>query len=137
MVLGVRHDVPSILRAADVSVHCSIQPDPFPGVVVESLLSGAATIAANSGGVPEIINEAAVGVLTQPGDSEALAAALADLLRRDSPRAIYAVPGRDRALQLVDSAEIDEQLSTLYLSLAPKSRRAGHFASSTDRSTKG
>ena len=83
LYLGERDDIPALLRAADVSVHCSIAPDPFPGVVVESLLAGAATIASDAGGAPEMIDDPGSGILTTPGDSVALAAALEDLLSSD------------------------------------------------------
>jgi glycosyltransferase involved in cell wall biosynthesis len=122
-VLGTREDVPAILRAADVSVHCSVLPDPFPGVVVESLLAGAATIGAEAGGVPEMIDSQAVGVLVPPNDPEALASELTRLLSgTQSPRATYGPKGRVRALELVDPIVVDARVGDLYRSLAAKSR---------------
>ena len=47
--LGERSDVPDLLRTADVSVHSSVDPDPFPGVVVESMLAEALTIGSKAG----------------------------------------------------------------------------------------
>ena len=125
LYLGERDDIPALLRAADVSVHCSIAPDPFPGVVVESLLAGAATIASDAGGVPEMIDDPGSGILTTPGDSVALAAALEDLLSSDeSPRARFGPTGRAGALKLVDPFLIDSQIADLYRAMAPRSRHA-------------
>ncbi len=115
LFLGSRDDVPAILRSADVSVHCSVTPDPFPGVVVESLLSGAATVAAAAGGVPEMITSGSVGLLVEPGDSVALAVALEDLLTaEEAPRGRIGGAGRARMLELLDNERIDAQFIDLY-----------------------
>jgi glycosyltransferase involved in cell wall biosynthesis/thymidylate kinase len=125
LYLGERDDIPALLRATDISVHCSTAPDPFPGVVVESLLAGAATIAADAGGVPEMIRDQESGILTEPGDSAALAAALEELLNSDeSPRIRYGPAGRASALRLVDPFVVDRQIADLYRALAPISGQA-------------
>lgn len=116
LMLGERSDVPDLLRAADISVHCSVAPDPFPGVVIESLLSGAATIGSGAGGVLEMINSPAAGVLVPPNDPAALSRALEDLLTaRRTPRARFAEPGRAQGLVLIDEKAIDAQMERLYL----------------------
>lgn len=116
--LGARDDVPALLLAADISVHCSIRPDPFPGVVIESLLAGAATIASDLGGVPEIIQGADVGVLYPPGDASELSSHLLRLLTLEkTPRALYSVAARNRGLQLVAGESVGAQLDNLYRSL--------------------
>jgi glycosyltransferase involved in cell wall biosynthesis len=125
LYLGERGDVPALLRAADISVHCSVAPDPFPGVVIESLLAGAATIATGAGGVPEMIRDPESGILTDPGDSVALAAALEELLNSDEPpRARYGPAGRASALRLVDPFLVDSQVADLYRAIAPTSGQA-------------
>ncbi|MBX7131368.1 MAG: glycosyltransferase [Fimbriimonadaceae bacterium] len=135
--LGERKDIPDLLLAADISVHCSIKPDPFPGVVVESLLAGAATVAADVGGVPEMIDVPEVGVLYAPGDAASLSDHLLRLLtQKTSPRTEYALAARTRALQLVAPEAVDGQLDDVYRELLgtcagrganyqPLSRRVG------------
>ncbi len=113
--LGTRDDVPALLRAADISVHASVLPDPFPGVVIESMLAGAATIAARAGGTIEMIDDTVSGRLTPPGDAAALAAALSDMLTNaTSPRARFGPAARARALALVDAQAIDSALENTY-----------------------
>jgi len=112
--LGERNDVPAILRNADISVHASVRPDPFPGVVLESLLSGAAVIAADGGGVPEMIRDDMDGLLVPPGDAEGLAAAIDALLKDPDRCARLARSGRMRTLDLTDKARILELTETLY-----------------------
>jgi glycosyltransferase involved in cell wall biosynthesis len=137
-VLGQRDDIPELLRAADVSVHCSTTPDPFPGVVIESLLAGAATVAAAAGGVPEIITEDSMGILTPPGDAARLAETLRSLLTSETPpRQEYARNGRARALTLVDPDRIDRQVAELYRSVERAGRRGpgSSFAGGSDQGT--
>jgi glycosyltransferase involved in cell wall biosynthesis len=118
LFLGVRNDVPAILRAADVSIHCSTEPDPFPGVVIESLLAGAATVGARDGGVPEMIDGSAAGILTTPGSARELADAIRDLITSPiSPRARFGEEARARGLELVDPAPIDDAVTQLYFTV--------------------
>lgn len=115
VLLGARNDVPALLRAADISVHASVSPDPFPGVVIESLLAGAATVAARAGGATEMIEDGVDGRLTTPGDVAALAAVLSDWLAAPlSPRAQFGIAARARALALVDAQGVDWALWTAY-----------------------
>ena len=78
--LGEREDVPALLRAADVVVHTAVEPEPFGRVVVEGMLARHPVIAADAGGVREIITAAdeatRTGWLTPPGDPATLAEAV-------------------------------------------------------------
>lgn len=112
--LGERKDVPAILSNADISVHASVCPDPFPGVVLESLLSGAAVIGADGGGVPEMIRDDRDGQLTPPGDAARLADAMDVLLRDPDKCAAMAASGRAHTLELTDKTRILIQTETLY-----------------------
>jgi glycosyltransferase involved in cell wall biosynthesis len=92
--LGFRDDVPALLRAADAVVHSSVYPEPFGRVVVEGMLAGRPVIAAAAGGVPEIVTDGETGLLVAPGDSGALASAIARLI--DDPAAASAMAARGR-----------------------------------------
>ncbi|MGB1161527.1 MAG: glycosyltransferase [Alphaproteobacteria bacterium] len=118
--LGQRSDVPDILRAADVSVHASVTPDPFPGVVIESLLAGAATLAAGEGGTLEMIEDGVEGRLFPPGDHQALTLLLEEVLNMTpTPRAVFGHAARSKALSLVDASRVDTALHAVYRSLHP------------------
>ena len=84
--LGFRADVAPLMRAADVIVHASTLPEPFGRVLVEGMLARRPVVAADAGGVREIIADGATGVLVPPGDADALARGVA-ALRADEPRA--------------------------------------------------
>ncbi len=112
--LGERNDVPAILRNADISVHASVRPDPFPGVVLESLLAGTAVIGADGGGVPEMIRDDRDGLLVPPGDADRLAEAIEALLNDPNRCARLAKFGRARTLVLTDKSRILSLTETLY-----------------------
>lgn len=78
--LGHRSDVPTVMKACDVIVHCSTQPEPFGRVIVEGQLAGRPVIAAAGGGALEIIEDDVNGLLTPPGNATSLAEATRRLL---------------------------------------------------------
>ena len=73
--------VSEILTSADIVVVPSRWPDPCPLTVLEGMASGAAVIASEIGGIPEILGSA--GILTRPADVADLADAI-DSLAADS-----------------------------------------------------
>ena len=77
---GHRDDIVPFYHAADVVVHCSVAPEPFGRVVVEAMLAGRPVLAADAGGVREILQEPGTGELVPPNDASALAEALRRLL---------------------------------------------------------
>lgn len=70
--LGQRDDVATLMRAVDLVVHPSTAPEPFARTLIESMLAGHAPIAAENGGVPELIQPDHTGYLFPPGDVRAL-----------------------------------------------------------------
>lgn len=78
--LGKRSDVANIISSADVVVHASCEPDPFPTVVVESLALGKAVVASKIGGVPEQIIDGETGFLFEPNDPNDLAVKISKLI---------------------------------------------------------
>ncbi|HVZ49820.1 MAG TPA: glycosyltransferase, partial [Gemmatimonadaceae bacterium] len=101
---GFRDDVPTLLRAADVVVHSSVYPEPFGRVVVEGMLAGRPVIAANAGGVPEIVTDGDTGILVPPGDPAALAAALRRVTADPAAAAAMGARGRARAREVFSVA---------------------------------
>ena len=84
---GHLNDIPAAMRALDIVVHASTQPEPFGLVVAEAMASGRAVIASAAGGVTELIEDGVDALTHQPGDAGALARAIerlvADLAMRD------------------------------------------------------
>ncbi len=59
----------------DISVHCSLLPEPFGRVVIEAMSFGRPVIAADRGGPREVVSPD-VGARANPEDTESLAAAI-------------------------------------------------------------
>lgn len=95
--LGFREDVPAILSAADLVVHSSVFPEPFGRVIVEGMLAGKPVIAANAGGVAEIVTDGETGFLVPPDDPAALANALHEVVREPARAARIAARGCQHA----------------------------------------
>jgi glycosyltransferase involved in cell wall biosynthesis len=77
---GFRDDVDAVYGAADLVAVPSTAPDPLPGAAIEAAAAGCAVLAADHGGLPEIIRDGQTGRLFAPGDAGRLARAAAELL---------------------------------------------------------
>jgi glycosyltransferase involved in cell wall biosynthesis len=71
-----RNEVLGLFRAADASLLSSAWEN-FPHTVVEALAVGTPVIATRTGGVAEVVQDGVNGLLVEPGDVNALAAAIA------------------------------------------------------------
>lgn len=95
--LGFRDDIPLLMKAADMVVHCSIAPEPFGRVIVEAMLARRPVIAARAGGPLEILADNTAGKLVSPGDVSSLEDALRRLLGSPEERLRLGEAGRKRA----------------------------------------
>ncbi|HLG81528.1 MAG TPA: glycosyltransferase [Bradyrhizobium sp.] len=80
--LGHRSDVPKLMKAIDVMVHPSIDPEPFGRTLVEAMLAGVPVVATNAGAAPDILEGGKAGTLVPPNDAPALASAIAAVLAK-------------------------------------------------------
>lgn len=101
---GHRDDVAAELAELDAVVHCSTVPEPFGQVVVEAMGVGRPVIAAAAGGPLEIVTDGVDGLLTAPGDVDALAAAMARLA--DDPSLAASLVSAARATALRFTPEV-------------------------------
>ncbi len=99
---GFRSDVENVYGAADVVCVPSTQPDPLPNAALEAAAAGCCVVAADHGGLPEILRRGETGLLVAPGDPGALAGALAGL-RAD--------PGRCERLGEPAAADVRERFA--------------------------
>jgi PST family polysaccharide transporter len=83
-LMGERHDVPELMRSADLLV-LSSRVEGFGLVVAEAMASGALVVATDVGGVAEVMGNH--GFLVPPGDVAALAQGMSDALRMEPSRA--------------------------------------------------
>jgi glycosyltransferase involved in cell wall biosynthesis len=93
--LGLRHDVPAILSAAEVMVLTS-RFEGLPNVVIEAMAAGAAVVASDVGGCRELVPSSEYGVLVAPGRVDDVAAAVGALLEDEGARQAVASAARTR-----------------------------------------
>jgi L-malate glycosyltransferase len=98
---GLRRDVPQLLASATVAVMPSLN-EALSNVLLESMAAGAPVVATQVGGTPEAIADGSNGVLVPPGDSGAMAKAIANLL---------ADPEKARRLGAAARQSINERFS--------------------------
>jgi glycosyltransferase involved in cell wall biosynthesis len=96
-LLGLRDDVPEILRGADACVHPTLA-EGFGNAVAEAMASGLPVIATRAGGIPELVEAGISGLLVPPGDEDALAAAMARVAADPELRARLGEHARRRVL---------------------------------------
>ena len=96
--LGQRADMPRVMAAADIYCQPNTGPEGFGITFIEALAARLPVVSSDFGGAAEIVTEQC-GVLSSPGDSDAVAAALHGLI---------ADPVRRRALGEAGAARADE-----------------------------
>jgi glycosyltransferase involved in cell wall biosynthesis len=77
---GFQTDMPSWINAMDVIALCSVEDEAQPMAVLEAMALRKKVVGTNIGGTPEIIKDRVTGRLVPPGDSEAMADAIAESL---------------------------------------------------------
>lgn len=111
---GFVSDVRAAVADFDILALPSLQ-EPFGRSIIEAMALHTPVVASDVGGIPEIITSGEDGLLTPPGDVEALAAALAELLDRPARRAEIARAGRRRIEDAFDVAELTRKLQSVLL----------------------
>ncbi|HYO75605.1 MAG TPA: glycosyltransferase family 4 protein, partial [Thermoanaerobaculia bacterium] len=110
---GYRTDVDTILAGCDALVHPSLD-DAFPTVLLEAMAAGLPVVATRVGGIPEIVNDGATGILVPPGDAEALASGIEELLSdRERMRRMGAL-ATDSAITRFSTAAWVSRLTAVY-----------------------
>jgi glycosyltransferase involved in cell wall biosynthesis len=122
VLLGLRDDVPALLRAFDVAVMSS-RSEGAPLAIIEYMAAGLPIIATRVGGIPELIEPEVHGILVAPDDPEALAAGVRRVLEHPDRAAELAAAARTRQQAEFDLDVVVGRLEDLYLSLYD-SRRA-------------
>ena len=125
---GIRADVPALLSSVDVSVMPSLN-EALSNVLLESMAAGAPTVATRVGGTPEALVDDVTGLLVAPGDSRALAAAIARLL---DDRCLAARLGQAARQVIEDRFSVDRMVKSteqLYLELLARKLRTALPAS--------
>jgi glycosyltransferase involved in cell wall biosynthesis len=122
--LGDRPDVPDLLAALDVAV-LSSDYEGTPLSVMEYMAAGKPVVATRVGGVPEVVEDGVTGVLVEPRDPAALAAAVVGLVS-DGERAVrMGEAGRERQRREFSIEAATGKAEALYEELYRAKSKAG------------
>ncbi len=102
------------IRALDIVVHASTNPEPFGRVIAEAMACGKAVIVAAAGGALEIVTSGQDAIAIAPGDAAALAASIRQLACAAPLRAQLGAAARKTAEDRFDRARMARELIPLY-----------------------
>jgi len=120
---GFREDALRIMSGLDVLVHASLLPDPLPTVLIEAMALGLPVVAADAGGVREIVREGSTGLVVPPGDVRAMSEAMVELLSDPEGAARMGQAGRELAAERFDIDRQARRLEEEMLSALPRGKR--------------
>ncbi len=115
---GAVADAASAMRALDVVVHASTQPEPFGMVIAEAMACGRAVVISAGGGAAELVTDGVDALTHRPGDAGDLAARLDQLIGDPALRARLGAAARAAAVRRFDRMRLVRELVTLYRGLA-------------------
>ncbi len=117
--LGERLRLPGFVDARDFYRSCDLvilssRLDGRPNSIMESMACGVPVIAAQVGGVPEIIEDGLSGLLCPAGDVEAFASAVCDLVAKPTRLRELSLAARRRAVEQFDMRAMLAKYRTLF-----------------------
>jgi glycosyltransferase involved in cell wall biosynthesis len=114
---GYVQDTPGAIRALDILVHASTQPEPFGRVIAEGMACGRAVICSAAGGAAELITAGQDALSHPPGDDVALAARIVELVQDPELRSRLGRAGRITAERRFERNRLSEEIIPLYRKL--------------------
>jgi glycosyltransferase involved in cell wall biosynthesis len=115
---GFMHDSATAMRALDVVVHASTDPEPFGLVIAEAMACAKPVIASRAGGALELTESGVNALGHDPGDAAALARRIEELARDANLRKRLGDAGRATAEQRFTRRRMAQELMPIYETLA-------------------
>ena len=114
---GKRDDLPELLAISDLMFHLS-EKEAFGLVLLEALACGVPSIATDTGGIPEVINDGINGFLVKVGDTHAAVEKALILLKDKELHATFRENGLATVSYKFHSSTIVDQYENLYYEVA-------------------
>lgn len=123
IMTNFRDDIPEIIAALDILVLPSIASEATSQVIPQALAMGKPVIAANVGGLPEIIEDGVTGLLVPPKDHEAISNAVIWMTEHREKAHEMAMKGKDKILKNYTFQKMIEQTDDVYNQVLRKKRK--------------
>lgn len=123
---GFRPDILSFVRAFDLFVMCSLQ-EGLGTSLLDAMAASKATVASDTGGIPEVVARGETGLLVPPRDHHALAGAIAQLLKDPARRDAMGRAGLERVREIFSAERMVEKTLEVYAAHA-----GAHHADASD-----
>lgn len=98
-IIPFQDNIHQFWQSIDVAVVSSTEPEPFGMVAIEAMMAKKPVIAANHGGLTEIVVDNETGFLVEPNNKDALKDALEKLITNPELRASFGEKGFQRAIE--------------------------------------
>ena len=112
--LGYRTDIVNILNALDIFILPSIQPDPFPTVILEAMSAAKAVLATNHGGAPEMIEDGISGILIPVREATNVAEKIGFLIENEDARIKMANLAKQRVQELFSKEAFERSVLRVF-----------------------
>jgi glycosyltransferase involved in cell wall biosynthesis len=110
---GFRADVLAFVRAFDLFVMCSIA-EGLGTSLLDAMGCSKATVASDTGGIPEVVADGETGLLVPPRDHHALAKAIVRLLKDEDRRKRMGEAGLERVQRIFSAERMVERTLDVY-----------------------
>jgi glycosyltransferase involved in cell wall biosynthesis len=114
---GERKDIPEILSLMDVFVLPSFSREGLGLAIIEAMAVERPVVATEIGGIPEAVIKGKTGLLVPPGDSEAMAKAIIQLLQDPEKAKSMGEKGRARVMKRFTKTKMLSEIQNVYQSL--------------------
>lgn len=114
---GFSRNVVDAFKRIDLLVSCSYR-ETFPRVILEAMACAKPVVATRSGGPEEIVIDGETGLLVEPGDVSAVAAAIMTVIRTSDRGVSMGAAGRARAIQFYTVDRYQRDLADIMRSVA-------------------
>ena len=117
---GFVDDAAAAMRALDVVVHASTQPEPFGLAIAEAMACGRALVVSQGGGAAEIITPGEDALVHEPGSAAQLAERIGELARDPALRAALGARAALAARRRFARERLARELTPIYRMLTVK-----------------
>ena len=107
--------IPAVMAASDIVVHCSLR-EGLARTLPQAMLAGRPVISFDIDGTGEVVDDS-TGILLRPGDVIGLAGAIGKLADAPDLRTALGAAGREKCREMFDHNHMVDRIEELYLRL--------------------